>query len=370
MMFYNSIIMKNKSNLENSSDFSSFGISLASRSTIKDSILNFLSKFVSLKIIKIFMEKNFLEFSYESTNICNANCSFCGYRFMKRKKTVLNENLYKKSIDEYDSIGGGPLNFTPTVGDPLVDKKLVDKIKYARNKKNIKSITSYTNGILLDKFGYKEVLNSGISRLAISTYIGSEEGYKKYYGKDQYSRVVNNIIEISKLNQQLNYPVGITLHLRVDGEISNWENSQDFKEINKYIDKKNITYLKVYDSWNGLIDHNDIPENCELDKPISEEIKKKSGPCFELYRTLHILSDANVGPCVCRDMEGEINIGNIEKNSLNEIWKGKKLKEFRSNWKNKIPETCKNCTRYLPIDDYIKSSKSFLIKKIIKRLVY
>lgn len=78
---------------------------------------------------------------------------------------------------------------------------------------------------MLDKFGYKEVLNSGISRLAISTYIGSEEGYKKYYGKDQYSRVVNNIIEISKLNQQLNYPVGITLHLRVDGEISNWENS-------------------------------------------------------------------------------------------------------------------------------------------------
>ena len=61
MLFYNSIIMKNKSNLENSTDFSSFGISLANRSTIKDSILNFLSKFVSLKIIKIFMEKNFLE---------------------------------------------------------------------------------------------------------------------------------------------------------------------------------------------------------------------------------------------------------------------------------------------------------------------
>ena len=52
------------------------------------------------------------------------------------------------------------------------------------------------------------------------------------------------------------------------------ENSQDFIEISKYIDKKNITYLKVNDSCNGLIDHNDIPENCELDKPISEEIKK------------------------------------------------------------------------------------------------
>ena len=360
--------MKNKSNLENSSDFSSFGITLAGRSTYKDLILNFISKFISSSIIKKFMKKNFLEFSFESTNICNANCTFCGYRFMKRKKTVLNENLYKKSIDQYDAIGGGPLNFTPTVGDPLVDKKLVEKIRYARKKKNIKTITSYTNGILLDKFGYLEVLQSGISRLAISTYIGSKEGYKKYYGKDQYTRVVNNIIEISKLNQQLNYPVGITLHLRVDGEIKNWENSQDFKNINKYIEKKNITYLKVYDSWNGLIDHNDIPENCDLDKPIPEESKKKLGPCFELYRTLHILSDANVGPCVCRDMEGEINIGNIEENSLKDIWRGEKLEKFRSNWKDKIPETCKNCTRYLPINEYINNSKPFLIKKIVKRL--
>ena len=100
---------------------------------------------------------------------------------MRRKKTKIDEKIFFKCVDQYDKLGGGTLNFTPTVGDPLVDKNLVEKIKYAKSKKNIYSITSYTNGILLDKFGFKNILTSGLTRLGISTYIGTSEGYKKYY---------------------------------------------------------------------------------------------------------------------------------------------------------------------------------------------
>ena len=170
------------------------------------------------------------------------------------------------------------------------------------------------------------------------------------------------------MNSELNFPVGITLHLRLDGNISNWERSEDFIRINQYIPKKNITYLKMYDSWNGLIDIDDIPENCEIDDfSESEEVKKKSGPCFELYRALHVMSDSNVGACVCKDMEGEISVGNAENDSLEQIWKGKKLENYRSNWGNNIPDVCKTCTRYMPIDDYIKKSKPYLTKKILKK---
>lgn len=352
----------------NSENFASKGIFLGSRVTFKDRILNLISKFIYHKIIKFFMRKVFLEFSFECTNICNANCSFCGYRFMRRKKTKIDEEIFFKCVDQYDKLGGGTLNFTPTVGDPLVDKNLLEKIKYAKSKKNIYSITSYTNGILLDRFGFKNILTSGITRLGISTYIGTSEGYKKYYGKDQYNRVINNIVELAKLNSELNFPVGITLHLRLDGNISNWERSEDFVRINQYIPKKNITYLKMYDSWNGLIDIDDIPENCEIDDfSESEEVKKKSGPCFELYRALHVMSDSNVGACVCKDMEGEISVGNAKNDSLEQIWKGKKLENYRSNWGNNIPEVCKTCTRYMPVDDYIKKSKPYLTKKLLKK---
>ena len=53
-----------------------------------------------------------------------------------------------------------------------------------------------------------------------------------------------------------------------------------------------------------------------------DENKFKS-PCFEMYRRIHILADGDVGVCSCRDIEAEINIGNIKENSLKDLWKGK-----------------------------------------------
>ena len=81
----------------------------------------------------------------------------------------------------------------------MVDPDILNKIKYARAKQNITSIFLYTNGILLNKFGYKNILDSGLNRLAISTYVGSKEGYIKYYQKDQYENVIQNIKEILEL---------------------------------------------------------------------------------------------------------------------------------------------------------------------------
>ena len=34
------------------------------------------------------MENRFINFGVETTNICNADCTFCGYRFMERRKTT------------------------------------------------------------------------------------------------------------------------------------------------------------------------------------------------------------------------------------------------------------------------------------------
>ncbi len=98
-------------------------------------------------------------------------------------------DLFKKTVDDYASQGGGSLSMTPTVGDPLVDGKILEKISYARSVARIGSIFLYTNGILLDKFGYEQTLQSGITRLAISTYVGSQEGYEHYYGKDEYTEL-------------------------------------------------------------------------------------------------------------------------------------------------------------------------------------
>ena len=75
------------------------------------------------------------------------------------------------------------------------------------------------------------------------------------------------------------------------------------------------------------------------------------------------MSDGNVGVCASRDIEGEINIGNINSDTLTNIWRGKKIKKFRSNWKKGIlPKVCVKCDRYKPISDYIKENKFSILK--------
>ena len=68
-----------------------------------------------------------------------------------------------------------------------------------------------------------------------------------------------------------------------------------------------------------------LTSGCEVDIPIDLNKKIKQGPCFELFRRVHILPDLEVGACICVDLENEINIGNLKNQNLKEIWGGKKL---------------------------------------------
>jgi radical SAM protein with 4Fe4S-binding SPASM domain len=334
---------------------------------LRGRVVDSVAQILPHAMIRKLMEKTFINFGVETTNLCNANCSFCGYRFMQRPKVDMPLDLYEKELREYAASGGGNINFTPTVGDPLVDKAIVTRIEMARAQPEIQDIFLYTNAILLDRFGYDAILQSGLTRLAISTFIGSREGYERYYGNDKYGKVVENIIEAARRNRELGNPVRISLHLRVEGDRSSWEETETYQTIAALIGEANIDYLEVYDAWGGRIKKEDVPEGTSLDEPIALSEKIKS-PCFEMYRRLHILADGNVGACVCVDLESEIKVGNVKEQTLDEIWRGQRLRDYRSNWtQGNLPEVCKSCTRYQAVDQFIDENRKRVIVDYTRR---
>jgi len=342
-------------------------ITQVNRPSLRARVFSAAAACIPNRFLQILMEKKFINFGVETTNTCNANCSFCGYRFMERPKVEMPKDVFEKAVQNFAENGGGNLNFTPTVGDPLVDKNLLERIQLARSYPQVQEIFLYTNGILLDRIGYQSLLKSGISRLAISTFIGSREGYKKYYGNDKYSKVVANIIGIAKENHRLGKPVKLTLHLRVNGDKSVWEQTDVYQDISALISDRDINYLDVYDAWGGRIESSDIPEGTYLDKPVPITEKIKS-PCFELYRRLHVLADGNVGACVCVDLESEIKVGNIHSESLSEIWAGPLVRKYRSEWiQGNLPQVCKSCTRYQAIDEFIKTNPKRILIDYARR---
>lgn len=89
-----------------------------------------------------------------------------------------------------------------------------------------------------------------------------------------------------------------------------------------------------------LIDKEALAE----DKNIKSTAGKRR-PCGALWRTPNIASNGDVVPC-CRDVELSMVIGNVKEKSLNDIWHGEKITEYRllhiKGEYDKIP-TCFHC---------------------------
>ena len=190
--------------------------------------------------------------------------------------------------------------------------------------------------------------------------------YQRLFGVDKYHQVIKNLKQLLKINRDLQNRVKIHLTLRVETPY----NKKKLESFTKFL--SNYTYCQVnvyeneYDSWSGTIKKEDLPEGQEFRKN-----KLTLDPCYQLYDGLIIFQNGDVGPCWCRDYNAKLIVGNVNDESLEEIWKGKKLRRMRNNWKNgKIPSICINCENYSPKSDYLLVSKNHILglnKKKLKK---
>ena len=342
---------------------------MSSKTSVYDILYRLCPEVIKRKSLNKISRSLPTHFGVEVTNICNATCRFCGYRFQQRRKGVMDNHTFKKAIDDYSRIGGGDINFTPTVGEPLLDKTLVEKIEYARSKKNIAKIWFYTNLIELSSITVRGLLLSGLSTLRISTCIKDSKTYEKVYNVNKYKQVINNIVSVCEENAKLGFPVKIKLYLRVPKPIENTRKSKDYKLISKLFDPKDIhIYDDAYDSWGGKITEEDLPYGNKIYQ-IHYDIKKE--PCYELFRRIHVLYDGRVNFCVCRDLNADFEIGNIHHDSLSDIWKGERLNYLRDRWFNgTVPEMCQGCQRYKPLSEFYNKNHKQVIKRYMRYLLY
>src|SRR4051794_11483518 len=76
----------------------------------------------------------------EFTNLCNANCTFCGYQHQERAKQTMTDEVFAKALSDYAQLGGGDVYLTPIVGDALIDKKFLDRVRALRAEPSVREI--------------------------------------------------------------------------------------------------------------------------------------------------------------------------------------------------------------------------------------
>lgn len=293
----------------------------------------------------------------ETTNICNANCIFCAYQYQERPTGVMRMDLFQRVIDEFSAMGGTIVCLTPTVGDPLVDTYILDRIRYARTKSTITQVGMYSNLILLKKWGAAALVKSGLTHLVVSMSGFDEQMYRRVYRSKHYADVFKNILTFIEENQRCGNPVDFRIDMRVDRPLSEVYQSPDLLKVAGLIGIDRISVKFAYDSWAGKITKEQLSGNMKLRHPNSFRFPRIS-PCSQLYFGLSIYWDGKVGACSCRDVDAkELQIGNLDKQSLNEIWFGNELKKLREEFMTpKVREICKKCSHYNNLSTYLMRS--------------
>jgi MoaA/NifB/PqqE/SkfB family radical SAM enzyme len=293
------------------------------------------------------------------TNVCNARCTFCAYRLAAEDSTrptgVMPMTVFKKAVDEYSALGGRSIDLTPTVGDPLLDSGLIEKIKYCHEHTGITDICLTTNAIAMCRRDmFKQLVDNGTNTICISLPGLDAKTYKEIYGNDRYPDVIKGIAALLRYNHERGEPSRVILRFRNPDKPSLLIRSKDFQQhIAPYLSSKvSCNFTVDYDNWGGSITEADMSGVMQLRKiPPRYNV-----PCANLLNFM-VHFDGAVRLCGCRLKTTEndgLVVGNIFKNSLVEIGQSEAVHKIIDGFYHGVrPSTCENCSFYNPLTEKI-----------------
>ena len=252
----------------------------------------------------------------ESTNKCNFKCTFCPHPEMKREQGFMDQDLFYKVIDEASELGFKKLDLR-NFGEPILDRRLGDLARYAYDK-GLDRIYIHTNGYGLSEKILKKWGEGGITDVNISL------SPKREFSE---SRPGVNVERMFK---------GIEKVMRSD---SKWKHILSVD----YVRTGNSTAEEEKEFFNWLEEFN-LLKRIEVD--IHNWAKGEVSnfmQCHRLWTSVTVLWDGQVSLC-CLDYEGDIDLGNVNTSSLQDIINSEQYRLIRRNHINgSFLDKCSQC---------------------------
>lgn len=243
------------------------------------------------------------EVRIETTNFCNANCIMCPREKMTRTKNTMPYFHFADLVVQAHEMGAeliAPFGF----GEPLLDPSIVNKISFCTRMELDTFIT--TNGSLLTKYVAKALLDAGLSHIRFSAH-GLYKDYERVHKGLSFGVLRENVFNFLEMRNGTSCKADVTV-IPMNGEdiddiISFWEGKVDDIEIWRP------------HGWGGAKKYR------FGERKLKTCGRPDRGP-------VQIQSDGKVIPC-CFLTNGEIILGDTYVDSIEDILKGEKYREFR-----------------------------------------
>ncbi len=273
---------------------------------------------------------------FEMTSRCNFLCRMCPQQNLKRPRMDMEGTLYRKVIDEIDRYGIEGL-WLYHLGESLLHPEFRENIRHISSKKNLGVIWMSTNGQYFTEENIRTVLASNIDYINFSAHAVTEKTYRTVTQQGDFNTVQGNLETFYRLKGTEDLPRKPFLHCQMIEQETTKHEVDAF--LQRHYRRADIVSINMLEYVN--LPNNQFGLAQRERKPLTACLRVSRNDCF-------ICSNGDVTLCDAA-YNGEIFLGNISKQSLEEIWNGserKRVRELNRQGRMSEIEFCRSCTDY------------------------
>jgi radical SAM protein with 4Fe4S-binding SPASM domain len=273
---------------------------------------------------------------FEMTSNCNFLCRMCPQQNLKRPRMDMDGRLYRRVIDEIDTHGIEGF-WMYHLGESLIHPEFEANLRHISTKKNLGVIWMSTNGEFLDEKKARTVLDSNIDYINFSAHAVTKGTYETVAPQGKFEIVQANLARLYEMKgrgKKLRKPF---IHCQMIEQETTRHECDAF--ILKHYKKAEIVSI-------NMLEYVNLPNN---KFGFKQRTRPKLTNCTRILRNdCFICSNGDVTLCDAA-YNGEILLGNVAKQTLQEIWTGEKRKQILElNAKGEMfkNEFCLTCSDY------------------------
>lgn len=302
----------------------------------------------------------------EPTGVCNLKCTMCPRtESITRELRHMSFENFKTILDSVDPIFVAFVGF----GEPLLNPCTLDMVRYAVKQGINTRITS--NATMLNTRLSQRILDSGLHQIWFSVDSPTPENFERIRVGAKFESTMAGIKEFMQIRADNKSTIKVTVNFTITKEnahevpqmvkfchgnlklLVTFANSYGYdikeqharritaSEAETYIEEGRKTAAQL-----GLVEveHNLATILGDVRNPL----KGTKRPCYFPYYVTAVSWDGKVNPC-CLFYDYQMNLGNFENKSFDEIWNGKAYQGFRIHLKSHRNEI--NICRTCPLHD-------------------
>lgn len=244
------------------------------------------------------------ELRIENCNLCNSACIICPREKMTRKTSVMSYDTFVRIVDSVVELGVTDCSIFG-FGEPLIDRNIVEKVRYA----SYSGLTTYitTNGSLLDQQMGEDLIDAGLNHIRFSIHATCPINYMKVHKQLGWLTVWKNF-----------------------GNFYCTSRGRDCKIHLSVIPMNDETVQEIRDTWEQYVDFLEIwrPHNWVTGRGYRLILPQRKTCGRPFGGPLQIQVDGTVIPC-CFLINSELVLGNVLEEDIYDILTGSSYEALR-----------------------------------------